>query len=116
MVTRTTQGKKKINLQIAGMMCAACVEHNEEALKELPGIDKAVVNLALGKASVEYDPSRVTLNDMKKAVADAGYEVVLDTVRFKITGMTCASCVANNEKAIGDLPGVSKVVTWEPSA
>lgn len=110
MASTMTQGRKKINLQIAGMTCATCVIHNEEALKELPGVDKVTVNLATGKAAVEYDPSRVTLNDMKKAVTDIGYEVLLDTARFKITGMTCASCVANNEKAIGDLPGVGKVI------
>ena len=110
MATKTTPGRRKINLQIAGMTCAMCVIHNEEALKELPGVENVNVNLATGKASVEYDPTRVTLASMRKAVADVGYEVVLDTVRFKITGMTCSSCVANNEKAIGELPGVGKVV------
>ena len=111
MATRTEpKNLRKINLQIAGMTCATCVIHNEEALKELPGVEKVVVNLATGKASVEYDPARVTLTDMRKAVTDIGYEVVLDTVRFKITGMTCSSCVTNNEKAIGELPGVGKVV------
>ncbi|MBI4180550.1 MAG: copper-translocating P-type ATPase [Chloroflexi bacterium] len=109
MVTETKH-IKKIALQIAGMTCASCVVHNEEALKGLPGVENVVVNLATGKAAVEYNPSRVTLAEMRKAVADIGYEVVLDTARFKITGMTCASCVANNEKAIGDLPGVGKVV------
>ncbi len=73
MVTRTAPARKKINLQIAGMTCATCVIHNEEALKELPGVEKVVVNLATGKAAVEYDPSRVTLNAMKKAVTDVGY-------------------------------------------
>ena len=105
-----TKQLKKITLQIAGMTCAACVVNNEKVLGDLPGVRKVVVNLATGKAAVEYDPGRVTLAEMRKAVADIGYEVVLDTAHLKITGMTCASCVANNEKAIGDLPGVAKVV------
>ncbi|MDO8579104.1 MAG: heavy metal translocating P-type ATPase [Dehalococcoidales bacterium] len=101
---------KKITLQIAGMTCASCVIHNEEALKGLPGVKNVVVNLATGKASVEYDPSRVTLKDMVAAVTDVGYEVVFDKAQLHITGMTCAGCVANIEQAAGDLPGVSKII------
>src|SRR5450759_1685354 len=110
MVTGETKQLRKITLQIAGMTCASCVIHNEEALKELPGVEKVVVNLATGKAGVEYDPGRVTLADMRKAVADVGYEVLLDNAQLHITGMTCSSCVANIEQAVGDLPGVVKIV------
>lgn len=109
MVTVETKSLKKITLQISGMTCASCVAHNEEALGGLPGVGKVVVNLATGKATVEYDPRRVTLTDMRKTVADIGYEVVLDNAQLQITGMTCASCVANIEKAVGDLPGVGKI-------
>jgi len=111
MVTTIKQGRrKKINLRIAGMTCATCVINNEQALKELPGVENATVNLATGTAAVEYDPARVNLKAMIKAVSDIGYEVVLDTARFRITGMTCAMCVATNEEVIGDLPGVAKVI------
>ncbi len=106
----TENGKlKKINLQIAGMTCAACVIHNEEALRELPGVNNVVVNLATGKASVEYEPDRLSLAEMRKAIADIGYEIVLDSTQLSITGMTCAACVANIEKAVGELPGVGKI-------
>ena len=109
MSAKLTQ-EKKITFQITGMTCASCVANSEKALGDLPGVEKVVVNLATGKAAVEYDPSRVTLADMRKAVSGIGYEVVLNTANLQITGMTCASCVANNEKAVGDLPGVEKVV------
>jgi Cu+-exporting ATPase len=104
-----TERIRKINLQIAGMTCAACVIHNEEALRDLPGVKNVVVNLATGKALVEYDPHRVSLADMRKAISDIGYEIVLDTVQLNITGMTCSACVANIEQAVGDLPGVGSV-------
>ena len=100
----------KINLQIAGMTCASCVVHNEEALRELPGVKNVIVNLATGKASIEYDPERVSLVDMRKAISDIGYEIVLDTAQLGIIGMTCSACVANIEKAVGDLPGVGSIV------
>jgi P-type Cu+ transporter len=101
---------KKITLQIAGMTCAACVAHNEEALGALPGVTKAVVNLATNKANVEYDPDKVTLNDMRKAVADVGYEVILDKIQLKIGGMSCQTCATNIETALESLPGVGKTI------
>ena len=110
MVTAGRRKLRKITLQIAGMACSSCVAHNEQALGDLPGVEKVVVNLATGKVTVEYEPERVTLADMRKTVADIGYEVVLDNVQLHITGMTCASCVANIEKVVGDLPGVGKIV------
>jgi Cu+-exporting ATPase len=108
-VTSEAKRLKKITLQISGMTCATCVAHSEQALRDLPGVGKVLVNLATGKAGVEYDPERVSLAEMRRAVADVGYEVVLDKAQFHITGMTCASCVANIEKAVSELSGVGKV-------
>jgi Cu+-exporting ATPase len=105
---------KKISLTISGMMCAACVVHNEEALRELPGVEKVAVSLATGKAMVEYDPDRVTLPQMKKAVTEVGYEIVLDVIQLGITGMVCESCAANIERAVSGLPGVGSVVVNLP--
>jgi Cu+-exporting ATPase len=59
---------KKINLQVGGMTCASCVANVEVALSMLPGVKKAVVNLATGKAAVEYYSEKVALTKMKKAV------------------------------------------------
>ena len=69
---------KKINLQVGGMTCASCVANGEVALSMLPGVKKAVVNLATGKAAVEYDSEKVSLAGMKKAVDEIGYEVVIE--------------------------------------
>ncbi len=110
MATASTKPLRKITLQISGMTCATCVAHNEEALRDLPGVRSVVVNLATGKASVEYDPERVALADMRRAVADVGYEVVLNKAQLQITGMTCAACVANIEQVVKDLPGTGRVV------
>ena len=91
------------------MHCAACVANVEEVLKELRGVKQAVVNLPAGKASGTDDLSAVSLNDMKKAVGEIGYEVIFTTTSFSIGGMTCAACVAHVEEAIAELPGVYKV-------
>lgn len=45
------------------------------ALTELDGVSKVDVNLETGKVTVEYDDSKVNLDQMKEAVEDQGYEV-----------------------------------------
>lgn len=106
----TAQQLKKVSLPVGGMTCASCVAHVEEALKGMRGVESVVVNLATGKALVEHDPAQVSLTAMKKAVDEIGYEVVLNTASLQVSGMTCASCVEHIQKAVGDLPGVAKVV------
>jgi len=63
-------------LPIGGMTCAACAAHVEEALRALPGVVSVVVNLATEKATVTYVPGTVGLADFRRAVAEAGYEVL----------------------------------------
>jgi Cu+-exporting ATPase len=63
------------------MTCAACVAHVEKALSNVPGVLNVSVNLATEKAAVEYIPT-AGLADFRRAVADAGYEV-LPTVEEK---------------------------------
>lgn len=63
-------------LQVRGMTCASCVAHVEQALRELPGVSQALVNLATGTAKVEYDPTKVSLEQMAQAVQEVGYEAV----------------------------------------
>ncbi len=63
-------------LPIGGMTCAACVAHVEEALGRLPGVVSAAVNLATEKATVTFIPGVVGIPDFKRAVAEAGYEVL----------------------------------------
>ncbi|MDP2953583.1 MAG: heavy metal translocating P-type ATPase, partial [Chloroflexota bacterium] len=100
---------KEVVLPIGGMTCAACVAHVEEALQGLRGVRSARVNLATEKAQVEYDPSRVGLKDMEKAVVDVGYQVPWETAILQVNGMSCAACVEKIEKAVGELEGVHRV-------
>lgn len=68
-------GTKQVVLPVRGMSCAACVAHVEKALKSLAGVTEAKVNLMAGKASVDYDPDKVAIQDMVKVVTDVGFEV-----------------------------------------
>ena len=61
------------NLAIGGMHCASCVARVESALRKVPGVREARVNLATERASVAVDPGRVDEDQLAEAVARAGY-------------------------------------------
>ncbi len=62
-------------LSVEGMSCASCVRHVERALKRLPGVLEATVNLATEQARVSYISGMVTSLDFKHAVEEAGYSL-----------------------------------------
>ncbi|MFB3764213.1 MAG: heavy metal translocating P-type ATPase [Methanotrichaceae archaeon] len=97
---------KKAELKIIGMVCAACVSAIEKSLKNLDGICRAEVNLATEIAYIEYDPEKLKLVDLERAVRDAGYDIVDEKVVLKIGGMVCAMCVGALEIAFKKLDGV----------
>ena len=104
------EATKQVMLPVTGMTCASCVSHVETAIKEVPGVSSVKVNLATEKASVDFDPNAVNLDAITKAVEETGYGIGFVEETMTVTGMTCASCVANIETAVGDMPGVMKVV------
>jgi Cu+-exporting ATPase len=65
--------KDKANFKITGMSCATCANRIEKGLNKLPGIYGAVVNLAAEKATVEYDPREITIEQMKAKVDGLGF-------------------------------------------
>ncbi len=66
--------RREVSISIGGMTCAACAKAVERAIKRLPGIDEASVNLATEKARVVYNPAEVRLSEIKQAIIKAGYK------------------------------------------
>ncbi|MBU8916414.1 heavy metal translocating P-type ATPase [Bacillus sp. FJAT-29953] len=64
---------EKVEFDITGMTCAACSARIEKGLNKLDGVIKANVNLALEKATVEYNGSALTTADIVKKVETLGY-------------------------------------------
>ena len=93
---------------VQGLSCASCAHAVEVALQAVTGVKSAQVNLATEKVSLETEGS-VSPLDLQAAVQAAGYDLVLPQVtqNFALTGMSCASCAANIESAVGSLPEVS---------
>jgi len=94
-----------LSVRVEGMTCASCVGRVEKALKALPGVTRASVNLATERAEVAFsgapDPAAVA-----GAIENVGYSVAAETTELAVEGMTCASCVGRVEKALSRVPGV----------
>jgi len=95
-----------LSFKVEGMTCASCVARVEKALKAVPGVESASVNLATEKATVRANPA-LPVDALSAAVEKAGYDIASDTVSLAISGMTCASCVGRVEKALKKVPGVT---------
>ena len=98
-----------INLAIAGMTCASCASRVEKALERADGVISANVNLANETATVVADLSRTSAKALAQVVDKAGYKAITSHRTLQIGGMTCASCVARVERALGQVPGVVAV-------
>jgi Cu+-exporting ATPase len=101
---------QKKTLQVQGMHCASCVSAVEKSLENTEGVEDASVNLAAESAAVSFD-NRVTDEDLKMAVEQAGYSVAedeLQTRTLKVDGMHCASCVNTVEDWLMRLDGVQE--------
>jgi len=72
---RTGGDPARWTLPVAGMSCASCVGRVERALRTVPGVVAASVNLAAQTASVEYLPGVASVADLRAAVEGAGYTV-----------------------------------------
>ncbi len=94
------------SLSVGGMTCAACVGRVERALAGVAGVESAAVNLVTERATVRYDPARVTPAALAEAVERTGYDVRTEEATLAIAGMTCASCSGRVERALLAVPGV----------
>lgn len=60
---------------ISGMTCMGCVASVKRVLDGIDGITRAEVKLQPGQAAVSYDAAKTSVQAIKSAITDAGYEV-----------------------------------------
>ncbi len=77
MSTTTGGTANRVDMPVVGMHCAACAVRIEGALGQTPGVSKAAVNFATGRATVEYDPAATAPTNLRDVVRGAGYDAVL---------------------------------------
>ena len=95
--------------RISGMKCSSCAQNIEGILGKHEGVISATVNLPLERATVRYEPAKVSPEELAEDIESLGYHVVKDRVTLDVGGMTCASCAQNVEKVLKRLEGISSV-------
>lgn len=76
--TSELQKFETVSLKIKGLSCTACANKTEKTLALINGVKQANVNFATEKVTIEYDPAKVRLNDMKRSVYKLGYELSIE--------------------------------------
>ena len=100
---------KQVTLPITGMTCANCVATIERNLKKLPGIENAAVNLASERATVEFDPGQLALEQIIGEVEKVGYGVAKGEADFSIRRISDGNDVKRLEKSLEKIQGVLNV-------
>lgn len=71
----------KKTIPVIGMACSVCAANVERKLNSLDGINSATVSLAGRTALVDFNPEQITLEDMKREISNAGYDLVIEEDR-----------------------------------
>ena len=71
----------KKTIPVIGMACSVCAANVERKLNSLDGINSATVSLAGRTALVDFNPEQITLEDMKREISNAGYDLVIEENR-----------------------------------
>src|SRR5699024_12557606 len=88
-----------------GMTCAACSNRVEKVLNKMDGVE-AQVNLTTEKATIDYDPSTTSYNDITEKIEKIGYGVQTEKSELDVMGMTCAACSSRIETVLNKQEGV----------
>ncbi|KAK6137498.1 hypothetical protein DH2020_028751 [Rehmannia glutinosa] len=103
---------------VTGMTCSACAGSVEKAVKRLPGIKEAAVDVLNNRAQVTFFPAFVNEETIRETIEDVGFEASLIkeemneksslVCRIRIKGMTCTSCSSTVESGLQALRGVQR--------
>ncbi|KAI3822206.1 hypothetical protein L1987_09792 [Smallanthus sonchifolius] len=118
-VERNTEPTEaRVLFSVTGMTCSACAGSVEKAVKRLPGIKEAVVDVLNNRAQVMFYPSYVNEETIRETIEDVGFEATLimeepnekstQICRMLIKGMTCTTCSSTVESALRAIRGVHK--------
>ena len=103
------------SLPILGMHCAACSKGVASALKNIIGVQDAIVDIVRETAFITYNPDEATISQMIHAVEQAGFLVRAKTIKHSVAGMHCAACVKGLTSVLLATPGVLSASVHLPS-
>ncbi len=64
-----------ITIKIVGMTCMGCVNSVKTVMEKLPGVSHTNVSLDPSEATIEFDSDKITVDQIKTAVIDAGFDI-----------------------------------------
>lgn len=100
---------KRTLVKIGGMHCAGCVNSIQRRVSTIDGISRVEVNLANERAVLEYDPARVKMDAIERAIEEIGYRVVYEKVILGVAGITDLTDARRLEENLGQMEGVRSV-------
>lgn len=65
-----------MKLKIEGMTCQGCVRSVQQALQHLPGVDKVMIDLAQGTATIDYQEGKLDPQSCIQTIENAGFDVI----------------------------------------
>lgn len=110
------------DVKITGMTCAACAASIERAVKKMPGVEVANINLVAEEMKLSYDEEKVSFEDIQKKIEKLGYGAIDKTKpetlsssnggtqTYGVEGMSCAACAVSIEKALNKMDGIQGAV------
>lgn len=63
-------------LNVSGMSCMGCVNSIRKVVEPMPGVEKVDISLEAGRVEVDHDLAQTTVENLKQAIEDAGYDIV----------------------------------------
>ncbi|KAF5181557.1 Copper-transporting atpase hma5 [Thalictrum thalictroides] len=107
----------KALFSVIGMTCSACAGSVEKAIKRLPGIQEAAVDVLNNRAQVLFYPNFVKEETIRETIEDVGFQATLieeevaersvQICQIRIKGMTCTSCTRTVESVLQGIHGVN---------
>uniref|UniRef100_A0AAR2KGZ1 Copper-transporting ATPase 2 n=1 Tax=Pygocentrus nattereri TaxID=42514 RepID=A0AAR2KGZ1_PYGNA len=115
---------QKVTVGIKGMTCHSCVQSVEGLISQKDGVHSITVYLKEEKGIITFDPNLTRPAELRDAIEDMGFEAYLQQGKVyaptpmissqkcfvHVTGMTCASCVANIERSLLKHKGIKSVL------
>jgi len=96
-----------ITLPITGMTCTNCAMNIERGVKKLEGVKESNVNFASEQATIAFDPKLLGVREVVEKIHGSGFGVPIAKIELPLTGMTCANCASNIERALNKkIPGI----------
>ncbi|XP_022688418.1 copper-transporting ATPase 1-like [Varroa jacobsoni] len=111
----TGAGIRDVTLLIGGMMCNDCVRKVNEKLRAINGVYKVEVSLTENQASVSYEVTLASVEQLLVAVGELGFvvnlpdNVPLSQVTYHLKDLSCEICATSIERVLVDKEGVHHV-------